>query len=138
MVKPPSTVADFAPAKFSKKSRCKSGLSATTTTPAMSVTLLACFWKAGFPEILRIVLLAGGEMDFRCQYVVCKSERETNFYRRTIRTFAFALEMHPVGTGYARSAKRGDVAIGICRFRNKQRQPLMLLQEISIVGREQS
>src|SRR5262249_27835203 len=59
--------------------------------------------ESRIPEILRIVLLTGGEMNFRRQYIVCKSERETNFYRQTIRTFAFALEMHLVGTGYARS-----------------------------------
>src|SRR5262245_17412227 len=48
------------------------------------------------PEILRIMLLAAGEVNFRCRRIVCESKRETDLHGRAIRPFAFALKVQLV------------------------------------------
>jgi len=52
--------------------------------------------ESRIPEILRIMLLATGKVNFRCGRVICESKGEADLHGRAVRPFAFALEMQLV------------------------------------------
>ena len=97
---------------------------------------IGMFLEGRIPEILRIMLLAGGEVDVRRKAVFGKSERETEFHRRAVRFFAHALEFHHSGRIDLRGAERGCISFGVMRFQKKHRQAFMPFGEIAVEGCE--
>ena len=87
------------------------------------------FLEGRIPEILRIVLLAGGEMDVGRRLVLGEGEREAELDRRAVRPLALALEAHGLGRSNAGGAEIGCVGRGIVRFQDQQRKPLAALRK---------
>ena len=96
------------------------------------------FLEGRVPEVLRIMLLADGEVDVGRQLVLGKGEREGDLDGRAVRPLALALEAHGFGSGNAGGAEGGFVGLGVVRLQDHQRQPLPAFEEVAGIGAEQT
>jgi hypothetical protein len=79
---------------------------------ADSLGAVGVLLKCWVPEILWVMLLAGGEVDVGRELVVSEGERESDLHRSPVRAFRLALEMHHVGACDIRGPKCN--LIGTC------------------------